>query len=933
MDTDNNNPSTSSSDADAARARFLESMGIPGISESMKPLPSTLDSQQASGDEAPGKDGDDEGLVLSSSPDDVELPGATSGATSGARVVNVQVSKSVPKTSETPAAKDSLIRETDRSAGTEFASNDVPPPLEPVVEEAAETLTDGIVADDAVVEEMPPPLEPEEETSESVSFSNTLNAGVLSPAAGSDSGTGAAKMEEEGLSEDSTTPREEDFSDSQAEAEAKVDPVAETPADPSGNFDMQTDSLQLHCPKCDGELVLRREHLGVEGACVWCGVQIVAAKSGLDSQVRVFPVFQPSQPSPATPQNLSPSSAEEMVETPTESALDSGNEDSEKETPGTPLALSGETSNSNTEVSTEEQIDSTPEAESGFPAQAAPWSGMSSSSESSDSLLPMEGDLASSIHPDSTEEFDLPEMGMESVPTNSTLEDEAEQVDAATPNGFLTPEFPPAENLEGLSGEANRPAFEGDSETEPSAIENGFGNPALESVPVDPASVSFGDMPPSAEASEQKPSADSFFDGVPENQGEEIPEGFSTAFDRKQSQSEGEMKPLPGTASGISAESASDDSAFSEPPAPMGFGELIENSDLSSSSPANDSTPESEDPGPSSFFSSTPAPTEEMPEEKAASVSFPADDGNEEKKSDHVDMPEPGSAAGGFAIPSSTGLESFSGFGQKVDEEPTSFDAMVKSDGEPFPSPAADFPASNEEADAIPESFPTSWGSNTEETETKTEGEAESSPVENLSNPAVEEPETVSSQEVAEIPTSDSDAPAAAPNVEKASLFSNAGASTSGGSLFASTSASDSSQKENEIAGEQDAGAPVSNVEKSPIGEISAPAPDNGKTGAGRKPRKGLVIFLVILIGFVSGAAAASFFLPVEKYVLKAQAFMESKFNPGAAQFKAPGVDAGAVPGGMVEPSIDSGQPPVTPSLPAATVPQTAPAPAAEPQN
>jgi len=54
--------------------------------------------------------------------------------------------------------------------------------------------------------------------------------------------------------------------------------------------------LPLACPKCQGELVLKREHLGIEGACVWCGAEIVATESGADRSVRVFALFQPGKP-------------------------------------------------------------------------------------------------------------------------------------------------------------------------------------------------------------------------------------------------------------------------------------------------------------------------------------------------------------------------------------------------------------------------------------------------------------------------------------------------------------------------------------------------------------------------------------------------------------------------------------------------------------
>jgi hypothetical protein len=49
--------------------------------------------------------------------------------------------------------------------------------------------------------------------------------------------------------------------------------------------------LHLCCPECDGALVIKRRHLGVEGACVWCHTPLVAAESVRDGAVRVFPIL------------------------------------------------------------------------------------------------------------------------------------------------------------------------------------------------------------------------------------------------------------------------------------------------------------------------------------------------------------------------------------------------------------------------------------------------------------------------------------------------------------------------------------------------------------------------------------------------------------------------------------------------------------------
>ena len=46
--------------------------------------------------------------------------------------------------------------------------------------------------------------------------------------------------------------------------------------------------LEVLCPACKKALSLRREFLGIEGACVWCQTPIVAAACGLNGEVRIF---------------------------------------------------------------------------------------------------------------------------------------------------------------------------------------------------------------------------------------------------------------------------------------------------------------------------------------------------------------------------------------------------------------------------------------------------------------------------------------------------------------------------------------------------------------------------------------------------------------------------------------------------------------------
>ncbi|MBP6784694.1 MAG: hypothetical protein KA152_12950, partial [Verrucomicrobiales bacterium] len=54
------------------------------------------------------------------------------------------------------------------------------------------------------------------------------------------------------------------------------------------------------------------------------------------------------------------------------------------------------------------------------------------------------------------------------------------------------------------------------------------------------------------------------------------------------------------------------------------------------------------------------------------------------------------------------------------------------------------------------------------------------------------------------------------------------------------------------------------------------------------------------ILGFASGAALASFMLPVDEYVQAARAFMEQKFNPAAVGQQLPSLSP--IPSARVEP-------------------------------
>lgn len=920
MDTDNTNPSTPSSDADAARARFLEAMGISCPPDARKSPPSTLDSAGGAVDNLTGKEDGEDGVVLSSRPDDVELPGTVQGNISGARVVDVQVSKSDHQSIAPSGAGASWKMDTNRTAASEAANDDVPPPLDPVATEGEEAGVVRSEADGSAPEEMPPPLEPDTESTEVAPFSDSVNAGILPTAADSVSGMDEEEVhfEESHITQDEMRPVIPE------EPASETSDAVESPVDPSAKPAAINDSLHLHCPKCEGELVLRREHLGVEGACVWCGIQIVAAESGLDRQVRVFPVFQPSLPK-AAPQNPSPEVGGENSKEAVELLSDTGKEMPEK---GSAALLDSAiekladmpVESVSDEPDIDQQFEPNPVSDTEFTGQAASWSGMTSFPEPEGSPALDEGVPSFSSFPDLAEEVELPAMNSDSSTIESFPANDLETVNESA-SDLGMPDSWSAGFPDQVPGETDGPSGSGSPDLEFSADEAGFGIPSFDNVPDEQQSTNFdSEMSASPGKQEERPSIESFTgDASASDEKEELPEGFSSAFSSQQKPSEDGVMPL----SDPSPEAPRESTSYDAPPAPMGFGELIGAPDHPSGNAVEESSSLDGSPAPASFFTTGPSPAEDTTEEKVLpepsplAVELPVEDV-------HIDMPEPGSAAGGFSIPSSTGLESFSAFAPSTDEAPVSpGDSTELAAGEP-PSPVDSFPTKLNEAEESG-SFPTSWGG--EDTSTDSDAAVAETPV--ASENSLEEP--VSSLQAA--PTlAEEDT-----GMEKSAFLPEAGSASAGANLFGTAVSTDSQEDKNETVGGADHFAPVSNVEKSPIGEIKAPAPDSGKEAPGRKPRKGLVIFLVILIGFVSGAAAASFFLPVEKYVLKAQAFMESKFNPGAVKSSPFGGDVGAGVPGVVDPDPGVAPSPGTSPLPAtsnpAESPQVSPQQPSGPQN
>ena len=186
----------------AAKAHFLDSMGLG--ENSLRELAESGYTREAVGQ-----------VVLSSQPDDMELPGANNKNV----CIRVQSSADV-KVSATGNTSVSAGRPTETAA--EVLAERPAPALEAAIPEAG----------NKVVEEAP-------------------------------------LLEEPCIAHEAPVPKE-------------------TPAPVSDSDDF----IHLNCPKCDGEVAFRPEHVGIDGSCVWCEAGIVASRDA-DGELKIYPFFQP----------------------------------------------------------------------------------------------------------------------------------------------------------------------------------------------------------------------------------------------------------------------------------------------------------------------------------------------------------------------------------------------------------------------------------------------------------------------------------------------------------------------------------------------------------------------------------------------------------------------------------------------------------------
>jgi len=695
---------------------------------------------------------------------------------------------------------------------------------------------------------------------------------------------------------------EEQASEPENQVEEAQDPVEE--ADP--------DLLHLHCPSCEEELVLRKEHVGVEGACVWCDTKIVAVRSGLEGEVKVFALEPIPAKTPETTEedsSLDTSATEELQSESIESFSDAESEkekaqevdpseegvDSEKPALGelsdgfasgwgdAPEALASQE---------EEQKDSTKETE---PAPAfAGWSGMDSPEPASASTEePTEipagfGDLETgneAPEPDPTADFsggfsgwgEGPEAAAEAKPDAAVKEDAIPTAlpgdEELAPVGFGDLDFSP-ESTEDTAPSESAVAdgfapspFSGD--TPPAPAEKG-------SLPEAPVGFNAAPTPMSPESPAQDPLETVFGsdfekgDAVQEKS-EEMPlasgwEGSIGSSDQPSI----DLAPLPVPEEPFAAPTAVENLSSPEAPAISdGFG-ASSGFSMGETSAFADAAPQAE---PS--MESHPSPTAELKTESEVSPAFP----NEEEMA----------SSDGFQIPTSQPA----GFGME-DAPPSSPIPVPETSSQAAPEPAgfADpfaVPVENKPTDAAPQESPFF-----------TDAAEPFSPASDSASA-----DSLFSESPAETasPFSDSPATESAPSPFSESSFAEAPSSPFGEaapSPFTETPAQvpptlpGGDTSPNEAPETQASPTPAPGQADSEPSSLAGEKKRSKKKG----PRKGLVIFLVVLIGFVCGAALASFVLPVDQYIVEARAFMEQKFNPEGAVLNQDLLLPGTTPGG-----------------------------------
>lgn len=778
---------------DAARSRFLDSMGL----------------GEASLKDLTAEGGDTEQVALSSLPEDFEVPGASGKDTVVPRVAGVQIrpmNDAAPVADPVPTGSDS-----DDEAKAEGDSWEMP---------TVASLDAG---------------ESVEETAEAV------------------------EAEEDGFPAESVEAEEERL---EAEESNSAPEAAET--------------LFLTCPKCEGELVLHREHVGVEGACVWCNTKIVAAESGMDGEVRVFAVFQPDFLR----------DQEETFEEQPQEPIEQDEAPARKETP----EQSGET------IEEEPVRETMPEVEEPEPFPAAGFS--------TDPQPALE-EMPPAPMPD------LPDGFAETAPAFPEAEEAPAAIEEPTElpsSGFEMPSDGFASTSAPSISDGPGGTFPGPDTEEASAMETNPAPTPVEGMPfpnaLEPLPSGFGaesvEEPPAESAPTTEPAG--FGDFLQEEAPSEDSAPASAGFESFSEEAEADAEPQPSS----------------------GFGEVLSKAASWSGDVQPEAAPESE------------APATAVPEGFDASPGFasafdaPAAADLPESTGEADEMPsafstEPMGAADAFAAPMESdapppltelepalaaGSMEEAEFGgdlpapaeeQPIDEAPSGFSIPSTSEEGPFGFDDAfpgEEPKSTTEEKAPENPFTEEAGSDANEMASKSWGE--SPPLGGLESPMSSAPEEalegdsdeddfMQALSGPESPTPDAEKSGSGfATASPSALFGGDDDEKPAGPPAISEEAKEAPEAEPQLAVEKPADDPES-AEDAVAEAISLPEtgaaptvtsqPLGGKT---KRPRKGLVVFVVLLIGLTCGAALASFMLPVEDYVLRARAFMEETFDPAA---------------------------------------------------
>jgi len=685
--------------------------------------------------------------------------------------------------------------------------------------------------------------------------------------------------------------------------------------EPGGDEEPGDDILQLACPKCHGELVLRREHVGVEGHCVWCEVPIVAAQSGADGEVRIFPVFRPGAADDAPPAGEGstlreePSLREEPVPQEETGTLPA---ESSPQWSGEPVADG--------------------DAEDGGPPEAEGFTAPGAAPR--DEAFAFEGDPAPT-----TEEDGIPLSEVEAAGVDRAGDEEAPSFGGFSPStsaatseagGFLD-----MEAFESVSADSSPSHFEppvesaGDDATEEKTDEQAspWNFPPAQEGESPPSPLmgntpqAFGAMGSAGAPQEEHTGFGAFLSSATPHHAPDESGGANEETSLSEPPpSAGFSDPMagfgaPASPAGTPEEGPTSESQPERPPEPQetsgwlglapgeGEGEAMvpgvpePSSDVDGSdswagmwngavdAPAADPFPGSGEPESSvagSLWDSAPPSSPEMTSEftdPSHGAGFEPFSGPAPNASTE-DAPPLSPASGGFGVP---GTLSDNAFGGSPDAPPAAPDSAA---------PSAMFPGSQPGAETPPPgsavSSSGSWGD----------------------SPPLAAPGGSSGEE-APPPLSDAESGGSAASSGPESVF---GAGAPGGpSPFASSFGESPMSGTQPRGGEsgppplpfEEGGAPgeESPAESSSAPPASAPAqaqesPTVTSQRLGERTRqpgskRGMTILLVVLTGFVCGAALASFVLPVDEYVSAGQAFMQNLFSPSnPTDFEAPAAGA-----------------------------------------